>query len=749
MAGNAKGSDHASFTESLGQIGPTPPGWQRPSNNPHLQRYNLPGAADAGGPNHDSRFYVGENSASAHIEEFEEFARDPPLEPPVSPATRQLWRPVDKGEDMENHPSLVEFREEFQAQYAELERRGMPEVSFFSVLDPIMWTEVRREFGEVRWQASSSTHDPGLGSLQENGSETGVAIERDPFSSPEQDPFSPEQDPFEPDQDPSTSLEPSEDEVHHGNNDYSGSGGRSSGSAEPTGNTSNNEQGPHTPQGPGTGHGRSNGDGGRRDSSDEDSKRGKKRKSSTTSTDSDDSSSSSNSDKPKPSPKKRPRTFKDAGPKPKGYRTPKRPSPSSGFESSDGEDRGGRRNKSFRPSGPRPSDDQTPLVPDSAKSSVTGDGGNSDHSGAAHESRRSTSPYRPNNDTTGKTPSPNSSIVTRSVRSPGLLPHNVSTDEYPLSRDVNTDLSGSLKSPSADNDKVPASEAANDETANGCRPERERAPSPAGRDDLDQYATNAEDATPGGVNGDGEAENYNNSGNQKRTNANVHIIGSEKSSPSPSPPPGKNWPNVFIAGVNPFSNPASRGLLPPVFDSTEESESPSPPPGTRSHLAAYRRHHPPINLVPGYDDSPPAEGNTPSRPEGREPRRPPHTATSTHPNDTLVLHEDIYEPRFPPNGPARQRQSSASLRTAPGDTPRRPLHRQRESTPPRPPPAADDFSPDSVPGQRTPEYDPNGPPFPHGDFFEDTDPGARVRTPTPLSESSNGEEGANENNSPR
>ncbi|KAI4287135.1 MAG: hypothetical protein L6R35_003612, partial [Caloplaca aegaea] len=611
MAGNAKGSDHASFTESLGydeygeptlsdQLSPRgirPRRWQRPSNNPHLQGYNLPGEADAGGPHYDSRFYVGEKSASAHTDEFGESARDPPLESPVSPATRQLWRSVDKGEDMENHPSLVEFREKFQAQYAELERRGMPEVSFFSVLDPIMWTEVRREFGEVRWQASSSTHDPRLGSLQENVSETGVATERDPFSSPERDPFSPELDPFEADQDPSTSLAPSGDEIHHGNNDYSGSDGRSSGSAEPTGNTSNNEQGPYTPQGPGTGHGGSNGDGGRRDSSDEDSNRGRKRKSSTTSTDSDDSSTSSNSDKRKPSPKKRPRTFKDAGPKPKGYQTPNRPSPSSGFESSDGEDRGGRRNKGFRPSGPRPSDDQTPLVPDSAKSSVTGDGGNSDHSGAAHESRRSTSPYRPNNDITGKTPSPNSSIVTRSaVQSPGLLPHNVSTDEHPLSRDVNTDLSGSLRSPSADDDKVPASEVANDENANGCRPERERAPSPPGRDNLDQYATNAEDATPGGVNGDGEAENYNNSGNQKRTNANAHIIGSDKSSPSPSPPPGKNWPNVFIPGVNPFSNPASRGLLPPVFDSTEESESPCPPPGTRSHLAAYRRPHPPINL---------------------------------------------------------------------------------------------------------------------------------------------------------
>lgn len=691
----------------------------------------------------------------------------------------------------------------------------MPEVSFFSALDPIMWTEVREEFGTVNWQASSPTRDPSLRPLPENGWETCATAEEDPFTSPERDPFSPEQDPFaSPDrlgdkvqrrdvvkEDAGQSAEKDSAEQRmrrttlskvktpggaasiaggqslygrppvpefyvasrtHAGKDHSDSrhsktsgqisGSRPSGRTDPTGNTSNNEQGPHTPQGPGADQGGSNGEGDRGDSSDEDSKRRRKRKSSTSSTDTDDSSSSSSSDKPKPSPKKRPRTFKDAGPKPQGYRTPKRPSPSSGFDSSDEEGRGSRPNKSPKRSGPRPSNNQTSSIPNSAKSSLTGNSGGSTHGGAANGEGQRSAPSSGSNNTSGKTTSPSFSTGRRlPTQSIGNSSPSLSTYEHPLGRNADLNLSGSSRSPAADSD-VPASETADDENENTPRPGRERAPSPPDRADIGQNPTNEGDATAGdatgsNANADGEDKD-DNDGNQNLR----HDLpsSSDASTLSPSPPPGRNWPHVFLDGVNPFSNPASRGLLPPVFDSISESESSLPPPGVRSHLARLHRL-PPTNLVRAYEDSPPAEAGPSSHPEEGEPRRrtptQPSRPLSQPRNPTLVLREDIYEPRFPSNVHARRRRSSANLRTTRQDNSQRPLHLQRESTPPPPPPPpATENSPF---GRRTPEYDPSQGPLRDGQqIFEDADPNARVRTPTPLSFSD--EEGAtHEDASPR
>ncbi|KAI4114591.1 MAG: hypothetical protein LQ345_004654, partial [Seirophora villosa] len=807
MADNGKGSECASPIESRGHEYDEPslsdllsPDEKRP------RRCEVPGG-----------FSDGEKPAIAHVDGVEDSTTDPRPEPPVSLTPRELWRYVDDGEDEENRSSLVEFKEHFEEQYAELERKGMPEVCFFSALDPIMWTEVREEFGTVNWQASSPTRDPSLRPLPENGWETCATAEEDPFTSPERDPFSPEQDPFaSPDrlgdkvqcrdvvkEDAGQSAEKDSAEqrmrrttlskvktpggaasiaggqsLHkqppvpefyvasrtHAGKDHSDSrhsktsgqisGSRPSGRTDPTGNTSNNEQGLHTPQGPGADQGGSNGEGDRRESSDEDSKRRRKRKSSTSSTDSDDSSSSSSSDKAKPSPKKRPRTFKDAGPKPQGYRTPKRPSPSSGFDSSDEEGCGSRPNKSLKRSGPRPSNNQTSSSPDSAASSLTSNSEGSTHGGAAHGEGQRSAPSSGSNNTSGKTTSPSFSTGRRSpTRSIGNSSPNLSTYEHPLGRNADLNLSGSSRSSAADND-VPASETADDENGNTPRPGRERAPSPPDRADIGQNPTNEGDATAGGAtgsnaNGDGE-DRDDNDGNQNFR----HDLpsSSDASDLSPSPPPGRNWPHVFLDGVNPFSNPASRGLLPPVFDSISESESSLPPPGVRSHLARLHRL-PANNLVPAYEDSPPAEAGPSSRPEEGGPRRrtptQPSRPLSQPRNSALVLREDIYEPRFPSNVHARRRRSSANLRTTRRDDSQRPLHLQRESTPPPPPPPPPPATENSPLGRRTPEYDPSQGPLRDGQqIFEDADPNARVRTPTPLSFSD--EEGAtHEDASPR
>ncbi|KAL8958862.1 MAG: hypothetical protein Q9193_004159 [Seirophora villosa] len=183
MADNGKGSKRVSPIESRGRE------YDESSLSdllsPDEKRPRLPGG-----------FSDGEKPAIAHVDGAEDPATDPRPEPPISPAARELWRYVDDGEDEENRSSLVEFKEYFEEQYAELERKGMPEVSFFSALDPIMWTEVREEFGTVNWQASSPTRDPSLRPLPENDWETCPTTEEDPFTSPERDPFSPEQDPF-------------------------------------------------------------------------------------------------------------------------------------------------------------------------------------------------------------------------------------------------------------------------------------------------------------------------------------------------------------------------------------------------------------------------------------------------------------------------------------------------------------------------------------------------------------------------
>ncbi|KAL9008079.1 MAG: hypothetical protein Q9173_006762, partial [Seirophora scorigena] len=655
MADNGKGSERASPIESRGHEYDEPslsdllsPDEKRPRPTP---------------PDARNRRSSGDDVFGAITENVRQISTAPPGGQRVSDYPYHSGYDVDDGEDEENQSSLVEFKEYFEEQYAELERKGMPEVSFFSALDPIMWTEVREEFGIVNWQASSPMRDPSLRPLPENGWETCATAEEDPFTSPERDPFSPEQDPFSPEQDlfspeqdpfasPDAEKSAEEDSAEqrmrrttpskvktpsgaasiaggqslhrrppvpefyvasrtHAGKDHSDSrhsktsgqvsGSRPRGRTDPTGNTSNNEQGPHTPQGSGADQGGSNGEGDRRNSSDEDSKRRRKRKSSTSSTDSDDSSSSSSSDKPKPSPKKRPRTFKDAGPKPQGYRTPKRPSPSSGSDSSDEEGRGSRPNKSPKRSGPRPSNNQTSSIPDSAKSSLTGISGGSTHGGAAHGEGHRSAPSSGSNNTSGKIPSLSFSAGRRSPTRPiGHSSPNLSTDEHPLDRNANLNLSGSPRSPAADND-VPASETADEENENTPRPERERAPSPPDRADIGQNPTNEGDATAGGGNGSGANGD---DGNQNMR----HDLpsSSEASTLSPSPPPGHNWPHVILDGVNPFSNPASRGLLPPVFDSISESESSSPPPGVRSHLARLHRL-PPTNLVPAYEDSPPAE----------------------------------------------------------------------------------------------------------------------------------------------
>ncbi|KAL8756991.1 MAG: hypothetical protein Q9184_004328 [Pyrenodesmia sp. 2 TL-2023] len=761
------------IVENVQRLGPAPPGRHRPSDDLGDPRYEAPGGPNAGEPHYEFRFNEGEKPVKVLIGGVKEFTRAPSPESPVSPTTRDAWRPYDLGHEFLYHPSVALNQAYFTDMYEQRVRDGTPSSAssinsndgFYEIHEAC--EEIRQDFDEVNYEPPPPMQDPGSGPLPDDVLET--------FQTPEQ---TREDEKYsrkmmasygkmaedekrvrdrwranytknkKPGGAASIAGQPSPltrppvpefwDNDSQRTHDANGQPvyGRASSAEHSSGDGARDDStgdGNRDDQGFSVGSSGADQGGGdqgedRRDSSDKDSNDSRKRKGSTSSAESDDSSESSGNDKPAKSPRKKARTFKDAGPRPRDYKTPDPPTPST--SGSDGE--GGPddcRNRSFKPSKSRPRDYQTPSVPNSAKSSLTGSNGSNDEHGGAER--------RKNNDMTGKNPSPGSVSKSPTSSSPLFSPPGLSSssESSPISDNPRPppapplpprfpaftpaalpSIESSDESSEAPDDEsdgidlcLPSDALTKEDTignhANVCptkhsqsnldedddgeldidRGSRSQAPSPFEPDDREDDAENGDESS---------------------------------SSSSPSPPPGHNWPNAFLDGVHPFSNPARSGLFPSAIDSPSQSES-SPPP--RQQVRWTRLN---VGRSGGHILSrPPQAENVPQQPEQVRPRPALQTSTSRIPthsprlptDETLVLPEDFQEPRFPDNDAARRR-GSISGQGRPS-TPSRPIHTPRDS------PAPNASSSESPPIRTPREYNLNEGPLPRGQhIYEDPDP---------------------------
>lgn len=369
------------------------------------------------------------------VEEFTRAASPP--ESPVSPTTREEWRPHDRGQEFLHLPVVAHNKAFYTDMYEQQLRDGPPSSASSINSDDGFYTaykekeKIKQDFDEVNYALPPPKQDPGSGPMPDNILETLRTPEqkredeeytrkmRASYGKMEEEEKrvrerwsanytknkkpggaasiigkpSPLNRPPVPGFWDDSSSQRGHDASGQSVSGLSNSAGKSSGDRDgdnnnPTENVTKDGQNPSA-SGSGAGQGGGDEDDDRRNPSDKDSSGSRKRKGSASSTDSDDSSESGGKDKPAKSPPKKARTFKDAGPRPRDYETPEPPTPSDS-DSDDEDSPGGRPTRSFK------------LLSVSNKSSDE-HGSNLNPPG--------------NNNTTGKSSSPGRSTVTKSPTS--------------------------------------------------------------------------------------------------------------------------------------------------------------------------------------------------------------------------------------------------------------------------------------------------------------------------------------------